>query len=577
MKRALIVLLLFTSHAYAWEPIYPTRPVWRPPAPYALNRNGSPDLGGFAGSEPIVRMAMDDWTRVSCTSLTTRYNGMSSAVPGSYEGTSVIGWIESGWRHEGSAIGVTGPSWSTYIVEADMELNGVNFTWTTGGGSWSSVNAYSIVLHEGGHYYGLGHSNVGGSAMWPSYSGGVVGLGPDDESGICALYPGGGTDCTTTGCPSGQECVGGVCMRASGDGNVCSPCSDSGDCTNGVCLGYPDGGGYCGQNCGSDADCGGDSCVGTTAGPQCVRFSGGQPTCQGGTGGCSTDSDCPATERCSGGACVPRPTDLGDLGEECNGDASCNSGLCLSGVCSQSCDWLNTGSCPSGFYCDGDVTTSCSEGYCVRGTAGAGELGDSCSGDQECRSLHCDDGVCSQPCIPGGAVGCPAGYACQVGSLPCKGSCRVSGALGDPCAGNDECTSGICAAMGERTFCTAICDDANPCPERFTCQGAGSASVCAPDAGGLGEACEVNGDCLSGICAAEGDETYCTRICNDREPCPAGDYECSPTSTDGVSVCEPTGTTSRGGCGCRAAGGRDPIAPLLGLIALGLFLVRRRR
>ncbi|MCZ7687117.1 MAG: M10 family metallopeptidase domain-containing protein [Sandaracinaceae bacterium] len=173
-----IAAALSAGTASAWEPIYPTQPVWRPPVPYSLNQAGSVDLGGFAATEPEVRRGMDDWTRVSCTSLTTNYRGMTSAVPGSYEGTSTIGWIESGWRHGSSAIGVTGPRWGSYIVEADMELNGVNFTWTTGSGSGSRVNAYSIVLHEGGHYYGLGHSNVRGSSMWPSYSGGSSGSGP---------------------------------------------------------------------------------------------------------------------------------------------------------------------------------------------------------------------------------------------------------------------------------------------------------------------------------------------------------------------------------------------------------------
>src|SRR5690606_29633108 len=158
----------------------------------------------FAGTEPEVRRGMDDWTRVSCTSLTTNYRGMTSTVAGRSDNQSVIGWVESGWRHGSSAIGVTGPRWGgSRIIEADMEMNGVNFTWTTGSGSYSRVNTYSIVLHEGGHYYGLGHSNVRGSSMWPSYGGGIVSLGPDDEAGICALYPGSGaTDCTVTGCPT---------------------------------------------------------------------------------------------------------------------------------------------------------------------------------------------------------------------------------------------------------------------------------------------------------------------------------------------------------------------------------------
>src|SRR6185436_21095371 len=129
------------------------------------------------------------------------------------DGRSVVGWVESGWRYDSSAIGVTQPAWTTRsggarIVEADMELNGVDYTWITGSGRGSSVNAYSIVLHESGHYYGLGHSNSSSATMFYAYSGGIASLTSDDETGICTLCPGSGTpDCRTMGCPAGQMCA----------------------------------------------------------------------------------------------------------------------------------------------------------------------------------------------------------------------------------------------------------------------------------------------------------------------------------------------------------------------------------
>ncbi|GAB5548507.1 MAG: hypothetical protein SangKO_082670 [Sandaracinaceae bacterium] len=588
MRRSVFALflvlgLLAASTAFAWQPIASGNPVWRPPVPYSLNSAGSADLGGFGPTEAEVRRGMDDWTRVSCTSLTTRYNGSTSARAGSYEGTSTIGWVESGWRHGSSAIGVTGPRWGRNIIEADMEMNGVNFTWTTGGGSFSNVNTYSIVLHEGGHYYGLGHTNVRGSSMWPSYGGGIIGLGPDDENGICALYPGSGSDCTTTGCPSGQECVDGTCEAMVGDGTVCAPCSDSSQCggASDYCLGYPDGAGYCGRACGSDADCGGDRCVSTSAGRQCIRVSGSTPSCAGtAPGGCTNDGDCAADQICSGGSCVARPTGGTGLGEACTSDDACNSGLCLAGTCTQSCDWLNPGgSCPGGFYCDADASTSCDVGYCVRGGAGAGGLGDACTSDTDCGTLVCDGGVCAQSCIPDGAATCPAGYACAIGALPCRGTCRRSGAPGDGCEVNDDCTSGICAARGDDSFCTELCTDEMPCPDRFTCTPVGeSTSVCVPDFGGLGTSCEDNGECLSGICAVEGDDTYCTRLCDDMTPCPGGGFTCVATADPTVRICQPVAGTS-GGCGCRVSG--QPASRgvwLLGLLAaaVGVFLRRRR-
>ncbi|MBZ0116705.1 MAG: matrixin family metalloprotease, partial [Sandaracinaceae bacterium] len=358
-RRLLVIaLVLAASPAAAWQPIYSTRPVWRPPVPYSIHNAGSADLG-FATSETETRRGMEDWTMVSCTSLTTTYRGATAARPGTYDGVSVIGWVESGWGHSGSAIGVTGPRWSSNIIEADMELNGVNYRWVTGGGSGSSVNTYSIVLHEGGHYYGLGHTDVAGSSMWPSYGGGVVSLGADDRAGICALYPGEGpSDCTVTGCPSGQQCVSGACQPITGDGMLCSPCAQSSQCSGGLCLGYPDGRGYCGLSCTSSSQCGtGGRCINTTGGPQCVRLVDGAPSCATPAmpSGCGSDSDCTTSQRCNltTRACEARPTTGAALGQPCGADAECQSQLCLAGACSQSCDWLRPTSCPTGYYCDG--------------------------------------------------------------------------------------------------------------------------------------------------------------------------------------------------------------------------------
>jgi hypothetical protein len=248
-----VVALWWPGSVNAYTCITGSCPAWCGGASYGITV-ASDDLGD-ATSVSEVRRAMEDWGRVGCANLPITYTGRSSATTGAGDGNSVVGWVESGWRHDSNAIGVTGPTWTgrNCIVEADMELNGVHYTWITGSGRGMNVNAYSIALHEGGHYYGLGHSSDSSATMYFAYSGGIDSITSDDQSGICALYPGGtgSTDCTETGCPAGQECVDGSCRPITGDGSICSPCSSNSDCggRNDLCLGYPDGVYYCGLQC----------------------------------------------------------------------------------------------------------------------------------------------------------------------------------------------------------------------------------------------------------------------------------------------------------------------------------------
>ncbi|MCA9608931.1 MAG: matrixin family metalloprotease [Myxococcales bacterium] len=599
MTRALIVLavLALPTAALAWEPIASSRPTWDGPAPYQIHQVGSADLGATL-TESEVRRAVEDWTGPACSGLQTSYGGTTSTRPGTYEGTSVIGWVESGWVHSSSAIGVTGTRYtSSSIVEADMEMNGVHFEWTTDPGSGNRVNVYSIALHEGGHYMGLGHSSSSSAAMYYAYSGGVSTMSSDDEEGICTLYPGGGggsTDCSVTGCPTGQTCIGGTCVP-DGDpppppptgGDVCSPCSTHSACggADDYCLSYPDGNGYCGAGCTTDADCAGDRCQTLSNGArQCVRYDGASPSCAPSGGpapGCTSDSDCEPGERCDRGVCVAAGGGAVPLGGACTDHGECASGTCFGGTCTQTCDWPD-GGCPSGFYCDGLATGACGAGVCLAGSPGAGAVGDPCNDNTDCSNFYCFLGLCSEPCNPETVGACPGGGVCQVGALACRGACGAAGSLGDPCDANSECASEMCATTGEDRFCTQLCDASSPCPEGYGCTSAGAVNVCVPNGGALGGDCAANEDCATGICAFEEDRAYCTRLCDASSPCP--EYmQCVDSGTPGLQVCQPRpGQDPRGGqsgrrmvSGCHAAPG--PAGAPLGLLLFGCLLAGLRR
>jgi MYXO-CTERM domain-containing protein len=74
------------------------------------------------------------------------------------------------------------------ILDADCEINSFGTKITTSGANGADLEA--IVTHEAGHFLGLAHSKVAEATMAPNYPGtSIRSLAPDDEKGICAVYP----------------------------------------------------------------------------------------------------------------------------------------------------------------------------------------------------------------------------------------------------------------------------------------------------------------------------------------------------------------------------------------------------
>lgn len=421
------LLLLAPRVAAAWTYIELTHPRWGTPFEIELGAP-SADLEGIAAgtTEAELQKAIDDWRFVPCAEVPIDLVGQSGAAAILGDGKNVVTFYESDWPHDFSFVGMT--SYETdscsagwCMVEADVELNGVNYVWTEVRGSLPYVNARSILMHELGHALGLGHSSVSGAAMNPRYTRGYLFIADDDVDGICTLYPREEPRiCEGDDCPFGLSCVDGECRPATR-----VPCTTHNDCA------YDE---RCNEESGR--------CVQEAPGGDAI----GHP--------CSTEADC----------------DEGILCEPVLGRS----------ICTVPCDGLTPRSCPTGFYCERKATAECGTGYCapVR-EAGGGALGTPCETSSDCGSLHCADGICTTPCDLDAPI-CPPGLVCHADMDEGCGACAKPRPLGAPCVDNGQCDGELCLDYRRGGICTAVCESHDDCPAALRCLAEGGARFCLP-------------------------------------------------------------------------------------------------
>lgn len=404
-------------------------------------------------------------------------------------------------------------------------------------------------------------------------------VGDDGCSARCLLddgmYCGFDSECETGRCGIDHRCGGAPDQSCTVDTEcrgdlVCDP--DEARC------GLVDG-----KECGAHLECRSHRCS-------------DEGTCMGGMGKpCTADAEC-AAGRCAGdGACGGQKGDFcltrlrcrslscdsktqecrGSPGEDCTEDDECASGICENGACGLE----------PGEPCTEDKF--CQSGTCRADTKiCAIERGGPCDSDDQCAGGVCEDGTCGT--LPGGTCGrdneCMSGY-CDPDDDLCDP------ANGRSCTDDERCRSGVCNLQGGgicvppnvcgngRTETGEACDDGN------TLDGDYCAGNCLIPSGG---GCTSDAACASGYC------DLATGTCQQRPepPDPGGHGEGGQGGQGGEGGDGNAGAPPSGGSdgvggsieGTLAGGGCTVSSPgktrwgwLLGLGALGLVVVRRRR
>jgi len=178
---------------------------------YWVNRAGSADVS-LQETLGAIKRATFSWAGPSCTDISFHFGGLETAQKTNLtiaeseppDKKNLIIWHESHWppqdatdpaiTEQMAAVTTLIYDASTgVIIDADIDLNGYNFFWTTSDdGTKAATDIENTMTHELGHLLGLAHSPEPKATMFGNTSQGELdkrSLEQDDTSGVCFIYP----------------------------------------------------------------------------------------------------------------------------------------------------------------------------------------------------------------------------------------------------------------------------------------------------------------------------------------------------------------------------------------------------
>jgi hypothetical protein len=182
-----------------------------------VQQDGAPSEGiDWQTTALSLQRALDTWLSVDCgggtPSLQVNVMGPIEChrVEYNQEGrnANILMFREQDWPDPQAqkALALTHPRFgfkgNGTMWDADIELNAFRYDFDPDGAVGGKADLDSVIIHEVGHWLGLDHNLLNPDAtMFSPFPGGIGfrTLDPDDERGICAIYPP-GRSVTTDSC-----------------------------------------------------------------------------------------------------------------------------------------------------------------------------------------------------------------------------------------------------------------------------------------------------------------------------------------------------------------------------------------
>lgn len=160
-----------------------------------------------SGGSDLVRdevlQSYASWENISCSDISLPLLGESSGLRREFNeaggNQNVVIWVGEGWEHDAAAVALTTNAFGQQtgsLLDSDIEINGTFFDFEVVSGACDEedgpMDLRNALTHEVGHLLGLDHENITGTTMFPSAPACETQkrtLHPDDESGICTIYP----------------------------------------------------------------------------------------------------------------------------------------------------------------------------------------------------------------------------------------------------------------------------------------------------------------------------------------------------------------------------------------------------